>query len=188
MKNSAAKITSKRPAYWALSSAMTLMLVGITSAWAGDGPTPNAPDKECGLSTQQQEMLALVNEARSQARQCGDQQFAATEPLTWNCKLARASQLHAEDMAENDYVSHTSPDGSGIEQRINNQGYPWQAVGENIAAGQLSAAAVVEGWLESPGHCSNIMNATFTEIGMASAQNADSQFTTYWAQALGNAR
>ncbi len=133
-------------------------------------------------------MLSRVNEARGQARQCGNQDFKAVEPLTWSCKLEAAAKRHSQDMAEQNYFSHTDPNGVGIQQRVSNQAYNWQAVGENIAAGQRSVSAVVNGWLESPGHCQNIMNATFTEMGMAKAEEPDSRYSTYWTQTLGNPR
>lgn len=68
----------------------------------------------------------------------------------WSCKLEAAAESHSQDMAANDYFSHTGPNGAGIEQRVDNQDYVWQTVGENIAAGHTSVSAVVEGWLESP--------------------------------------
>lgn len=193
MKNSAANVTSKRPTHWALFSVMTIMLMSTNSAWAADeshidSTNNDSANSECGLTDQQQEMLTLVNEARNQARQCGDQSFPAASPLTWSCKLEAAADMHANDMAKNDYVSHTAPDGAGIEQRANHHGYVWQAVGENIAAGHTSVTAVVNGWLESPSHCSNMMNEAFTEMGMAKADNTDSRYTTFWAQVLGNPR
>jgi uncharacterized protein YkwD len=91
-------------------------------------------------------------------------------------------------MAENDYFSHTDPNGVGIQQRVSSQGYVWQAVGENIAAGHTSVSAVVKGWLESPGHCRNIMSDAFTEMGMAKANDSESRYSTYWTQTLGKQR
>ncbi|CAH1044040.1 CAP domain-containing protein [Halomonas sp. TD01] len=197
MKNSAANVTLKRPTHWALFSLVTLMLIG-SGTWAdddsradstnSDSTNSDSANSECGLTDQQQEMLTRVNEARNNARQCGDQSFPAASPLTWSCKLEAAAAMHANDMAKNDYVSHSDPDGAGVEQRVNQQEYAWQAVGENIAAGHTSVAAVVNGWLESPSHCSNMMNDTFTEMGMAKADNADSRYTTFWAQVLGHPR
>lgn len=133
-------------------------------------------------------MLDLVNEARNQARQCGEQSFDSVAPLTWSCKLFEAAKTHSDDMAENQYFSHTSPEGVGIEQRVDAQSYVWQTIGENIAAGHSSAVGAVEGWLESPGHCRNIMNSAFTQMGMAKADNPKSRYTHYWTQTLGQPR
>ncbi|WP_261378010.1 CAP domain-containing protein [Vreelandella titanicae] len=183
-------VLPKRPATGALSSLIVVMLLGSSGAWANDQPPSDdaiSQDK-CELTDQQQAMLSLVNEARSQARQCGDQPFEAVESLAWSCKLEAAAKSHSQDMAENDYFSHTGPDGAGIEQRVGNQDYAWQAVGENIAAGHTTVSAAVEGWLDSPGHCRNIMNDAFTEMGMATAENSESRYSTYWTQTLGNPR
>ncbi|WP_244264841.1 CAP domain-containing protein [Vreelandella boliviensis] len=180
----------KRPAAGALSSLMVIMLLASAGAWANDQSQKDDANRqgECELNDQQQAMLSLVNEARSQARQCGDQQFAAVESLTWSCKLEAAAKSHSQDMAENDYFSHTDPNGAGIEQRVGNQDYLWQAVGENIAAGHASVSAVVEGWLDSPGHCRNIMNDAFTEMGMANTEDSESRYSSYWTQTLGHPR
>ncbi|RUR28086.1 CAP domain-containing protein [Vreelandella nanhaiensis] len=188
MKNSAVNSFAKRPINGALFRFMALILIGTGTAWASDDSRQSASSGECEPTEQQQEMLNLVNEARSQARQCGEQSFDSVKPLTWSCKLHDAAKAHSKDMAENQYFSHTSPEGVGIEQRVEEQDYVWRAVGENIAAGHMSASAVVEGWLESPGHCSNIMNGAFTQMGMAKADNPESRYTTYWTQALGRPR
>ena len=181
----------KRPAAGALYGLTVIMLLmGSSSSWGNDqSQSDNAiPQGECELNDQQQAMLSQINEARSQARQCGDQQFEAVDSLAWSCKLEAAAKSHSADMAENDYFSHTGPEGAGIEQRVGNQDYVWQAVGENIAAGHTSVSAVVEGWLDSPGHCRNIMTEAFTEMGMAKAEDPESRYSTYWTQTLGNPR
>jgi uncharacterized protein YkwD len=190
MKNSVANLIPKRPTVWALSSLMIVMLMSSSTSWATDEAQRGvaAHQGECELTDQKQEMLSLINEARRQERQCGDQQFQAVEPLTWSCELEAAAELHSQDMAENDYFSHTDPNGVGIQQRVSNQGYVWQAVGENIAAGHTSVSAVVKGWLESPGHCRNIMSDAFTEMGMAKANDSESRYSTYWTQTLGKQR
>ncbi|MGQ7260354.1 CAP domain-containing protein [Vreelandella sp. V005] len=188
MKNLVANRLYKHPAFGVLFS--LAMLMGASSALAsGESNEDDASaESQCELTDQKQAMLSLINEARSQQRRCGEQPFEPVEALAWNCKLEAAAERHAQDMAENDYFSHTAPDGSGIEQRINYQDYVWQAVGENIAAGHTSPSAVVEGWLASSGHCQNIMNGTFTEMGMAKARNPQSRYGTYWTQTLGNSR
>lgn len=190
MKSLVGNLLSKRPAFGALSSLMVVILMGSVSSWASDETqSDNATlQGKCELNDQQQAMLSLVNEARSQARQCGDQRFEAVEALVWSCKLEAAAASHSQDMAANDYFSHTGPDGAGIEQRVDNQDYVWRAVGENIAAGHTSVSAAVEGWLDSPGHCRNIMNDAFTEMGMAKANDSESRYSTYWTQTLGTPR
>lgn len=190
MKSSVVNLIPKRPNVGALSSLMIVMLMNASSSWANDESKRGEPERqgECELTDQKQEMLSLINKARSQARHCGNERFAAVQALVWSCELEAAAEMHSQDMADNDYFSHTSPDGAGIEQRVNNQSYEWQAVGENIAAGHTSAPAVVNGWLESPGHCRNIMNDAFTEMGMSKANEPESRYSTYWTQTLGKQR
>ncbi|GHB02163.1 CAP domain-containing protein [Modicisalibacter luteus] len=176
------------PVTWVLAGMLGLM--ACSAAWAAEGaPEGNTVVKgDCELTDRKREMLSRVNEARSQARQCGNQRFAAAEPLTWNCTLEAAAQAHSRDMAKKDYFSHTGPDGVGIQQRVSSRGYVWRAVGENIAAGQASIVAVVDGWMESPGHCRNIMNEAFTEMGMAKADDPGSMYSPYWTQVLAQPR
>ena len=69
--------------------------------------------------------------------------------------------------------------------RIDATGYNWQTCGENIAAGQPSIRAAVKAWLASPGHCANIMDPDFEEMGLGMARNADSDYGIYWTQVFG---
>ena len=79
-------------------------------------------------------------------------------------------------------------DGSNSAERITRAGYAWQAAGENIAAGQLSAEAVVAGWLESPGHCATLMGPRFTEMGIAFALAPSRNPPIYWTQLFATPR
>jgi uncharacterized protein YkwD len=133
-------------------------------------------------------MLALVNEARAKPRSCGDQPFGPARSVRWSAPLESAASLHATDMAANNYFSHTGRDGSTPAQRVTRAGYPYRMTGENIAAGQLSPEAVVAGWLKSPGHCANLMNARYTEMGVAFAVKATSNMGVYWVQLFGTPR
>ncbi|MFG6666876.1 CAP domain-containing protein [Halomonas sp. HNIBRBA4712] len=175
--------------HWLLSSACALILLTPGSAASAEDFLQNSrTENRCELTGQQQEMLRLVNEARSQARQCGTEYFPPAQSLSWNCQLEVAAEGHAKDMAEYEYFSHTGLDGSKIQNRAEATGYAWRALGENIAAGQRTSSSVVLAWLESPSHCRNIMLDAFTEMGMAKADNSESRYNTYWAQAFGRAR
>lgn len=128
-------------------------------------------------------ILAEVNRARAAARSCGAQRFAAVGPVTWNAALANAALVHSRDMAENKYFSHKAKNGQGAAERALQAGYRWLRIGENIAAGQDTPADVVAGWLSSPGHCANIMNGGFTEMGAAYAVKGESASgRIYWTQ------
>ena len=133
------------------------------------------------------QMLTLVNDARAVARDCGADFAAAQPPLAWNCLLDQAAAGHSQSMADNDFHAHISPvDGSNPGDRIADVGYNPRAWGENIAAGYPDEEAVVEAWLDSPGHCLNIMNGTFTELGAAQAENPASTYGIYWTQKFGD--
>ena len=88
-------------------------------------------------------------------------------------------------MANQNYFDHTSKDGRNPGQRMSAAGYSWSAYGENIAAGQTSAASVMAGWMESPGHCSNIMNKNFRDVAVACVVNSSSTYKRYWTMNLG---
>nr|WP_299242463.1 CAP domain-containing protein [uncultured Halomonas sp.] len=148
----------------------------------------NKEAAQCQPDDMQATWLARVNDARSQARHCGDKRFEAVKPLSWSCKLEAAASAHSHDMAENSFFSHTGPDGDRVGQRVTAEGYTWRAVGENIAAGQQSGDAVLESWLGSADHCANIMNKTFTEMGMSRVEVPDSKYSPYWTQVLGRPR
>ena len=91
-------------------------------------------------------------------------------------------------MAANNYFSHTGRDGSSFAQRATRAGYRYRMIGENIAAGQLSPEEAVAGWIKRPAHCANLMNASYTEMGVALAVNATSTMGVYWVQLLGTPR
>lgn len=141
--------------------------------------TPTAPTTAVEL-----EVVRLVNEARRAARSCGDEQYAAAGALRADDRLSSASRQHARDMGERDYFSHTSADGRSPWDRAEAAGYD-SAGGENIAAGYTTPAAVVQGWLDSPGHCANLMSPDMVDIGVGHAVVAGSGYGTYWVQMFG---
>jgi uncharacterized protein YkwD len=130
-----------------------------------------------------QEFLERINRTRQQGCKCGTMYMKPVPPLTWNDQLETAAFGHAKDMARHNYFDHTSRDGRTSDQRVLAAGYDYKgyksyAVGENIAFGQESIAEVSDGWFKSEGHCKNLMNPDFKEIGVA-------QYNTYWVQEFG---
>ncbi|WP_225430044.1 CAP domain-containing protein [Deinococcus detaillensis] len=146
-------------------------------------PTPTPPPT---TSAYAQRVLQLTNAARSTARTCGSVSLPAVPALSISAQLTASAQGHASDMAALNYFSHTSQDGRTFDQRVSNASYLWSSVGENIAAGQPTPEAVVSGWLASPGHCTNLMNARFTQIGVGYAQGGS--YGSYWVQDFGRPR
>ena len=95
--------------------------------------------------------------------------------MSWNSQLEQAALTHSNDMYANNYFSHAAQDGSKAGDRIDDAGYRWRNYGENIAFGYRSEREVIRGWILSPGHCKNIMNKSFKEMGV-------SRVGDYWTQ------
>ncbi len=149
---------------------------------------PFAPAVEMDEEAAGQRVLDLVNQTRKSRRNCGNREFNAAPPLRWNDALAEAARLHSENMARFDFLSHDGRDGSSAAQRVERAGYRYRAMGENIAGGQLKPEEAVAGWINSPGHCANLMSPVFTEMGVAFAVNRRSRMGVYWTQEFGTQR
>lgn len=146
------------------------------------GPAAEDPGAQAAPAAEAQ-VLKLVNQARAKARSCGTTSYPATGALSRNARLDRAAKIHSTDMATKDFFSHTGSDGSSPFVRIQRQSYSYSTAGENIAAGYGTADAVVAGWLKSPGHCMNIMNARYVNIGISLARGGT--YGYYWTQDFG---
>lgn len=146
-------------------------------------------EEASGPSATESAVLAATNAARTAGYTCTDAASGASKvmpavaALAWNGRLATAARGHSSDMAAHDYFSHTSRDGTTFTTRITRAGYAWSAAGENIAAGYPTAAAVVDGWLSSYGHCLNLMSGDFVDLGVGFASGAS--FGSYWTQDFG---
>ncbi|MCJ1676324.1 CAP domain-containing protein [Streptomyces sp. APSN-46.1] len=127
-----------------------------TPAATTDGGS-GGPGGSSGESGAESAVLALVNKERAAAG-CG--------ALTANAKLSAAARAYSDTMARSGVMSHTGPDGSTMTTRVEAAGYGWSRLGENIARGQADAAAVMNAWMNSPGHKANILNCDFREIGI----------------------
>lgn len=131
------------------------------------------------------EILQIVNQHRAQGANCGSQgNFGATSPLRMQGNLRCAARKHSQDMAARNFFDHTNPDGEGPQPRIEKAGYSgWMGWGENIAGGSPTAAGAMEGWMQSDGHCANIMSPDFTEIGVG--YSTGGQWGHLWTQVFG---
>ncbi|CAB4932822.1 unannotated protein [freshwater metagenome] len=116
----------------------------------------------------------LVNERRA---------AAGLGPLAANARAATAAQRHTDDMVRRRYFDHTSPGGSTMSDRVDRTGLRWSALGENIAVGQRTPAAVMRGWMRSPGHRANIMKREFRVLGVGVARKGTRGFSgPTWTQ------
>jgi len=163
----------------------------------------NEASTTSGLDATKQKYLDAINKARSETQDCGSEGIKSpVAALKWNDKLYDSAHMHSNDLAETSTFSHTGsgtqsdivawqlhPDvGSTVTERIEYTGYVWSRNGENIAAGYGTVESTMIAWLDSPGHCSNIMNPNFKEVGMALVIKTDSQYYDYWTQDFGTAR
>ena len=88
-------------------------------------------------------------------------------------------------MIQRDYFAHVDPEGQGPDVRVSATEYRFRAVGENIAAGAQTPSAVVDGWMNSDGHCRNIMQGVFEELGVGYVEATTGPFKHFWTQVFG---
>ncbi|GGQ53291.1 hypothetical protein GCM10010267_15280 [Streptomyces griseorubens] len=138
-----------------------------TALWA----RPLTPE---GLDRTTAEVVELTNRERARA---------GLPALSRDPLLTTAARAHSADMVARDFYAHTAPDGSKPWDRAAAAGSRCRTVGENIACGQRSAAEVVRGWMNSPGHRANILKPEFTHIGVGFAGGG--RAGTYWTQLFG---
>jgi len=144
--------------------ALLLPLTACAPAGGGRAPDPVAAA-----------MLELVNAARAEPRACGDVAFPPAGPLRLDPRLSAAAQAHSEDMRRTGTLTHVGSDGSTVAERVERYGYDWSRLAENVAWGYEDVGDVLAGWLESPSHCRNVMDARYSELGVGLAG-------TYWTQ------
>jgi uncharacterized protein YkwD len=176
-----------------------LTLLGAVLAACGgggsDSPSAGMPPNvaataTCNLPDFAASALARVNQWRASGADCGSEgRFGPASALVWNDLLTQAATGHSQDMVTANFFSHTGSNGSTLAQRVNATGYAWSSLGENIAAGQTSVNSVVDGWIASPGHCANIMNPAFVEMGLACVPGTSANpYPTYWTMDLAQPR
>jgi uncharacterized YkwD family protein/spore coat assembly protein SafA len=102
------------------------------------------------------------------------------KPLTQDWELSRVARYKSMDMRDKNYFSHDSPTYGSPFTMMKNFGISYRAAAENIAAGQTTAQEVVNAWMNSPGHRANILNGTYTYIGVGYAKGGTQRY--YWTQ------
>jgi uncharacterized protein YkwD len=149
-------------------------------------PTPTPPPADPSAAAYENEVLVLVNARRAAGATCGGTSYPATGPLAMNENLRTAARGHSVDMAAQNYFSHTSLDGRSFLDRMYAAGYNGAGpYGENIAAGYGTAAAAVDGWMNSTDHCTAIMNGSFHVAGVGYGYGAASSYRYYWTMDFG---
>lgn len=132
------------------------------------GQVLTIPQEDSSVLEYENEVIRLVNEIRVQN---------GLKPLATNWELSRVARYKSQDMVDNRYFSHTSPVYGSPFQMIRNFGLSFRYAGENIAYGQRTPQAVVNAWMNSSGHRANILNASYTQIGVGYVANGH-----YWTQ------
>ena len=132
------------------------------------GDVLNIPVTDSQALAYEKEVVRLVNIER-RANGLAD--------LTYDWQLSRVARYKSQDMRDNRYFSHTSPTYGSPFQMMKSFGISYRSAGENIARGQGTPEAVVKGWMNSPGHRANILNSSFTHIGVGYVSDGK-----YWTQ------
>lgn len=123
------------------------------------------------MTAMEDEVLRLTNEERAKV---------GAPPLKRASDLDALARAHSQDMISRHFFDHNNPDGKSPFDRMRAAGITYRAAAENIAYGQSSAASVMNAWMNSSGHRKNILNATYTEIGIGAIKNSGG--TIYWTQ------
>ena len=132
-------------------------------------PAPDQPGTDVSQDAFANEVVRLVNEERAKA---------GLPALTVDRGAASAAQVRAKEIERS--FSHTRPDGSSFNSALTEAGVNFSGAGENIAYGQNSPEKVMEGWMNSSGHRANILNSSYTSIGVGHYQNTSG--VNYWTQ------
>lgn len=126
------------------------------------------PSTDSGVLNYENEVIRLVNEIRVKN---------GLKKLTANWELSRVARYKSQDMKDNKYFSHTSPVYGSPFQMMKSFGISYRSAAENIARGQSTPQAVVNSWMNSSGHRANILNSSYTEIGVGYVKDGN-----YWTQ------
>lgn len=135
-------------------------------------PEEEAPEVNVNAHAYELKVLELVNVERAKH---------SLSALSWSDELAKVARAHSQDMLSRNFFSHTNPDGKSPFDRIKASGISYRSAGENIAAGQRTPEEVVEAWMNSDGHRANILNSSYTKLGVGYV-SGNGAYGTYWTQ------
>lgn len=126
------------------------------------------PTTDSSVLSYEEEVVRLVNVERAKY---------GLSALKINWELSRVARYKSQDMHDNNYFSHTSPTYGSPFDMMKSFGISYRTAGENIAKGYTNPQAVVTGWMNSSGHRANILNSSFTQIGVGYVASGN-----YWTQ------
>jgi uncharacterized protein YkwD len=145
--------------------------------------TPNLPP--VAAHPFEMEVVQLVNVERARGAICGGQWFPPAGPVVVSPQLMASARGHSWDMAIGNYMAHTSRDGRSASERMRAAGYYGGMTGENIARGYASPSEVMTGWMQSAGHCRNVMSPHFRFVGVGYVFTPANEMRHYWTQNFG---
>lgn len=188
------QVTTMDPSTTSMTTMTTMTTDPTTMDPTGDPPDADVPDSPYCLPVAgvdpawkqlEEDVLTIVNQMRAMGADCGSGgNFGPTGPLTMEPALRCAARKHSADMDARDFFDHTNPDGQSPWDRMDLAGYgAYSNAGENIAAGSPDAAGTMMQWMESDGHCSNIMSPDFEHIGIG--YHPGGQYGHLWTQVFG---
>ncbi|MGZ3419037.1 MAG: CAP domain-containing protein [Polyangiales bacterium] len=149
-------------------------------------PPPPADTWPATWAQMEDQVLAEVNVRRAAGATCGSKVFGPAGPLAAHQALRGSARGHSKDMGSRGYFDHNTPEGVSPQDRMKAAG--WSAggyTGENIAAGNATAAATVQQWMNSPGHCENIMDPNYQFMGVGYFLAPTAKYKHYWTQNFG---
>lgn len=132
------------------------------------GQTVYVPVLNSSVLGYEKEVVRLVNIERTSR---------GLSTLEHDWELSRVARYKSQDMKDNNYFSHTSPTYGSPFQMMKSFGITYRSAGENIAKGQRTPQEVVTAWMNSSGHRANILNSSFTHIGVGYVDSGK-----YWTQ------
>ena len=181
------------------TAALALLAAAGLAACGGGGsdatadpvsPPSSGGGSTCGIADFAATALTRINQLRAAGANCRTGgTFAPAAALTWSTLLTQSAEAHTQDMVANNFFSHTGSNGSTLTSRVNATGYAWSSLGENIAAGYPTIDAVLAGWMGSDGHCANLMNPSFNQVGLVCVPGTSATtYNNYWTMDLARSR
>lgn len=180
-----------------LRSVVAVMMLGLLAGGCGEDESPQdyQPQGYCddvkswrsSWVAFEEEVLTLVNNVRVVGYNCDTEgNFGAAPAVELDSVLRCSARKHSRDMARREFFAHENLDGESPTDRMVKAGFTnWQATGENIAGGQEDPDTVMAAWLESDGHCRNIMDPDFTRLGIGYYFDASTDYKQFWTQNFG---
>jgi uncharacterized protein YkwD len=149
---------------------------GTMSAPTRTSPSvePSAPARVTPHRDFAETVMTLVNRERT---------AAGCPALTPHDTLIEVAGAHSQDMAMHRFIGHEGSDGRTPAQRVQDAGYRFRIVAENVAAGRLTPESAVQGWMESPEHRANMLNCALRDTGVGVVEAPDDPtYAIYWTQ------